>query len=149
MFDGDLNVQIGGKLLKIRYTNLTVMCGIEQTVPLFFKYDYKILIVNQIILAHKLIYNLFGFGIYHKPHYKFKSKLYEFQNRNLGLFSENDTRMAGYVVGMHIDMRMRKALLDKVSCAQLNSVVLNSKLPKVVSYIQYNTYWESIYVILK
>ena len=64
MFDGDLNVHICGELLKIRYTNLTVMRGIEQTVPLFFKYDYKILIVNQIIIAHKLIYNLFGFGIY-------------------------------------------------------------------------------------
>ena len=57
--------------------------------------------------------------------------------------------MAGHIVGMHRDMRMRKALLDTVSCAQLNSVVLNSKLPKVVSYIQYNKYWESIYVILK
>ena len=55
------------------------------------------------ITAHKAIYNLFGSGIYQKPHSMFKSKLYAFQNRNIGLFSVNDTRMAGYFIGMHRD----------------------------------------------
>ena len=32
MFDGDSNVQLGGKLLKVHYPNLTVMRGVEHTV---------------------------------------------------------------------------------------------------------------------
>ena len=44
---------------------------------------------------------------------------------------------------------MRKALLATVSSAEFNSMALNSKLSKVVSYIQYNKSWEGIYVLLK
>ena len=47
---------------------------------------------------HKAIYNLFGFLVYHKPHSVFRSKLCEFHNSNIGLFSGNDNRMAGYFV---------------------------------------------------
>ena len=35
MFDGDSNVQLGGKLLKVRYPKLTFMRGVEHTVSLF------------------------------------------------------------------------------------------------------------------
>ena len=34
MFDGASNMQIGGKLLKVHYPKLTVMCGVEIIVPL-------------------------------------------------------------------------------------------------------------------
>ena len=88
-------------------------------------------------------------GIYHKPHSIFKSKSYEFQNRNIGSFSGNDTRMARYFVEMHRDLRMRKALLATVSSAEFNTMALNSKLSKVVSYIQDKKAWEMIYVLLK
>ena len=49
MFDGDSNVQLGGKLLKVHYPKLTVMCGVEHTVSLFFNDVSKIPIVNQTI----------------------------------------------------------------------------------------------------
>ena len=57
--------------------------------------------------------------------------------------------MDGYFIGMHRDLRMRKALLATVSSAEFNTRSLNSKLSKVVSYIQDNKAWERIYVILK
>ena len=88
-------------------------------------------------------------GIYHKPHSIFKSKSYEFHNRNIGLFSGNDTRMAGYFVGMHRDLRMRKALLATVYSAEFSTMTLNSKISKVVSYIQDRKDWDRIYVLLE
>ena len=57
--------------------------------------------------------------------------------------------MAGYFIGMHKFLRMRKALLSTVSSSEFNTVALNSKLSKVVSYIQDNKDWERIYVLLK
>ena len=87
MFDGASNVQLAGELFKICYPKITVICGVEHTVSLFFNDVFKILVVHQMISAHKAIYNLFGSEIYHKPHSIFKSKSYEFHNRNIGLFS--------------------------------------------------------------
>ena len=60
MFDGASNVHLGGKLLKVHYPKLTVMRGVEHTLSLFFNDVSKIPIVNQIISAHKMIYNIFG-----------------------------------------------------------------------------------------
>ena len=77
------------------------MRGVEHTVSIFFNDVSKIAVVNQMITAHKAIYNLFGSGIYHKTNYIFKSKPYEFHNRNIELFSGNYTRMYGYFIGMH------------------------------------------------
>ena len=94
MFDGASNVKLGRKLLKVHYPNFTVMRGVDHTVSLFFNYISKIPIVNQMISAHKMIYNIFGSGIYHKPHSIFKSKSQEFHNRNIGIFSGNETGMA-------------------------------------------------------
>ena len=110
MFDGALNAQLSGRPLKVHYQKLTVMCGVEHTVSLFFNDFSKIPIVNQMIYAHKMIYNIFGSGIYHEPHSIFKSKSQEFHNRNIGLFSGNETRKDGYFMGMHRDLQMRKVL---------------------------------------
>ena len=123
--------------------------SIYHNVSLCFNDVSKIPVVNQIITAHTAIYNLFGSGIYHKPYILFKSKSYEFHNRNIGLFSGNDTRMAGYFIGMHRDLRMRQALFATVSSAEFNTMELNSKLSNVVSYIQDKKAWERIYVLLK
>ena len=125
------------------------MRGIAHTVSLFFNYVYNIPVVNQIIIAHKSIYNLFGSVIYHKPHSIFKSKSYEFHHSNIGLFSGNDTRMAGYFIVMHRYLRMRKSLLATVSSAKFNTITLNSKLSKLVSYIQDKKAWGGVYVLLK
>ena len=85
MLDGASNVQLGVKLLKMYDPKLTVMRGVEHTVSLFFNDVLKISIVNQIISAHKMIYNIFGSGIYHKLHYIFKSKSQDFHNIKFGL----------------------------------------------------------------
>ena len=58
-------------------------------VLLFFNDVSNIPIVNQMISAHKIIYNICGSGIHHKPHPIFKSKSQEFHNRNIGIFSGN------------------------------------------------------------
>ena len=52
-------------------------------------------------------------------------------------------------IGMHRDMRKIKSLIDTVSSAEFNSIALNSKHSKVVSYIQGNKAWERIYIISK
>ena len=117
MFDGASNVQLGGRLLKVQYPKLTVMRGVEHTVSLFFNDVSKTPIVNQMISAHKMIYNNFGSGIYHKPHSIFKSKSQELQNMNIGLFSGNETGMAGYFMGMHRDLRMRKVIQANILSA--------------------------------
>ena len=101
MFDGASNVQLAGELVKLHYPNISVMRGVEHTVSFFFNDVSKIPVANQMITYHKAIYNLFGSGIYHKPHSISKSKSYEFHNRNIGLFSGNDTIMAGYFIGIH------------------------------------------------
>ena len=115
VFDGASDVQLSGRLLKVHYPNLTVMRGVEHTVSLFFNDVSKIHIVNKIISAHKIIYNIFGSGIYHKPHSIFKSKSQEFHNRNIGLFSGNENIMAGYFMGMHRYLRMRNVLQSNIS----------------------------------
>ena len=115
IFDGSSNVQIAGRLLKVHYPKLTVMRGVKHTVLLFFNYVSKIIIVNQIIYSHIMIYNIFVSGIYYKPHSIFKSKYQEFHNKNIGIFSGNDTRVSGYFMSMHRDLRMRKVLQATIS----------------------------------
>ena len=149
MLDGDSNIQLAVELLKIHYPKVSVMHGVEHNVSLFFNDVSKIPVMNKMITDHKAIYNLFGSGIFHKPHSIFKSKSYEFHNSNIGLFSVNDTRTYGYFIGMHKDLRMRKALLATVYSAEFNTMALNSKLSKVVSYFQDKKDWERIYVLLK
>ena len=72
MFDGASNVQISGERFEIDFPKISVMRVVEHTVYLFFKYISKILVVDQMITAHKAIYILLGYGIYHKKHYIFK-----------------------------------------------------------------------------
>ena len=72
MFDGALNVQLEGILLKVHYLKLTVIRFFEHTSSLCFNYFSKTPIFHQMIFAHKVIYNIFGSGIYHKPHLIFK-----------------------------------------------------------------------------
>ena len=57
-----------------------------------------------------MIYNIFSSGVSHKPHSVFKSLSQEFHNRKISIFSGKDTRMAGYFMGMHRDLRMWKVL---------------------------------------
>ena len=130
MFDGASNVQLGGKFLKVHYPKLTVVRGVEHTLSLFFNDVSKIPIVNQMIFAHNMIYNIFGSGIYNKPHSIFKYKSQDSHKRKIGLFSGNDTRMAGYFMGMHIELHMRKVLQATISSAEFLSIPTTPNSPK-------------------
>ena len=68
MFDEASNMHIGGELLKVKHPKITFMRGFEHTVSLFFNGVSKIPVSNQIVSYHMVIYNLFGSGIYNKPH---------------------------------------------------------------------------------
>ena len=57
--------------------------------------------------------------------------------------------MDDYFIGIHRYISMIKALLATVSSTEFNIMSLNSKLSKVVSYIQDIKSWEKIYVILR
>ena len=59
MIGGVSNVHIGAELLKTRFTINAVLGGVKHTVSLFFNYVSKFQVLNQIIKAHKAIYNLF------------------------------------------------------------------------------------------
>ena len=86
MFDGASNVQLGARPLKVHYTKLTVMRGVEHTMLLFFNYVSKITIFHQLISSNIVIYNIFGSGIFHKPRSIFKLKYQEFHSKNIGIF---------------------------------------------------------------
>ena len=141
MFDGSSNVQLTGTLLKVQYSKLTVVCGVEHIVSLFFNNVSKIPIINQMIYSHNMIDNIFGSGIYHKPLSIFKSKSQEFHNRNIGIFSENETRMAGHFMGMHRDLWMEEILQAPISFAEFVSIPTNAKFYKSVRYIHDNKSW--------
>ena len=114
------------------------MCGVDHTMSLFLNVVSEIPIVNQMIYANKIIHNIFGSGIYHYPHYIFKSKSQEFHNRNIVIFSANESRMAGNFMGMHRDLRMRKVLQATISSADVISILTNTKFTKAVKCIYDN-----------
>ena len=80
------------------------------------------------ISAHKMIYNIFGYGIYYKPHYIFKSKSQELHNRNIGLFSGNETRMDGYFMEIHRDLRLWKFLQATILSDEFISIPTDKKI---------------------
>ena len=125
-------MQLAGRLQKVHYPKLTVMGGVEHTVSLFFNDFSKITILNQMISSHKMIYNTFGSGIYHKPHSIFITKYQEFHNRNIGLFSGKETRMTGYFIGIHRDLRMRKVLKATIPSDEFISIPTNTKFVKAM-----------------
>ena len=111
--------------MKVHDPKLTFMRGVEHTVSLFFNDASKITIVNQIISAHTMIYIIFWSGIYHKPHYIFKSKYQEFHNRNIGILSGNETRTAVDFIRMNRELRMQKFLQATISSAAFISIPTN------------------------
>ena len=122
-------------------------CGTHSVI--FLNDVLKIPIVNQMISAQKMIYNIFGSGIYHKPHSIFKSKSQDFQKINIGLFSGNETRMAGYFMGMHRDLKMRKVLQSTISSSEFLSIPTITKFTKAVNYIHDDKIWERCCALIK
>ena len=101
------------------------------------------------ISNHNMIYNSFGSGIYHKPYSIFKPKYQEFHNKNIGIFSGNETRMAGYFMGLHRELRMRKFLQATISSSEFIFIPNNNFFDKAVRYIDDNKSSERYYVLLK
>ena len=142
VFDVVSKFQLAGRLLNMYYPKFTVICGVEHTVSLFFNDVSKISIVHQMVSAEKMIYNIFGYGIYHKPHSIIKSKSQAFHNKNTGIFSGNETRTSGCFMRMHRDLRMQKVLQCNISYAELMVIPTNNKFDKAVKYIHDNKSWE-------
>ena len=128
--DGASNVKLVGILLKSHYTKLRSMRGIEHIVLLFSNDFLKVSIVHQIISSLKMIYKVFGYGIYHKRYSIVKPKYQEFHNKNIGLFSGNDTRISGYFMKMHRDLQMCKVLQSTMLSAEFISIPTNTKFEK-------------------
>ena len=57
--------------------------------------------------------------------------------------------MAGYFMGMHRDLRMRKFLQATISSAKFLSIPTITKFTKSVKYIHDDSSWERCYVLLK
>ena len=132
MFDGASNVQLTRRILKGHYPKLTVIRGVEHTVSLFFNDVSNKPILNQMISSHMMLYNIFGCGIFNKPHSIFKPKYEEFHNRNIGLFSGNQTRMDGYLMGIHRDLRMQKVLQATILSAEFIIIPTNKNFTKTI-----------------
>ena len=83
--------------------------------------------MNHILQYHKAIYNIFGSGICHNPHYILKPKSNEFHHTKIGLSIGNNTRMAGYFMGMHRYLRIRNYFLPQFhrQILLLKSSILN------------------------
>ena len=154
MFDGASNVQLGARLLKVYYSNLTAMRGVEHTESLCFNDVSKIPFFCQMISAHELIYNILGSGIYHKPHSIFKSKSQEFHNKKIGIFSGNDTRMDGCFMGMHIDLWIRIVLQSTILSAEFRRISTNKNSPEqvgtfiIISHGKDAMYFSKIYFLV-
>ena len=101
------------------------------------------------IYSNKMTFNIFGSGMYHKPHYIFKAKYQELQNRNIGPFNGNETIMAGYFMGMHRYLEMQKVLQATISSSEFISITTNNKFTKAVRYIYDNKSWKRCYVLLR
>ena len=82
MFGGSSNVQLGSKLLKFHYPIFTVMRGVEHIVSLFSRMFIKYIFLRQINSTKKVIYNIFGYGIFRQPNSIFKSIPQDFHNKN-------------------------------------------------------------------
>ena len=88
-----------------------------------------------------MIYNIVGSGIFHKPHFIFKSKSQEFHNKKIGFFRGNENRMARYFMGVHRYLRMQKFLQANLLSEDFIVIPTNNKFEKSVRYIHDNNSW--------
>jgi hypothetical protein len=110
-FYGSSNVQKAEKIMQVHYPRVMVLHGAEHVVSLFFKDLYNIQVVKHHIVRHRFIYRVFGSGAMHSPYVLFQRHARAFNNgRPIGLLRESYTRMAGYFMAMHRDLRLKQAL---------------------------------------
>jgi hypothetical protein len=105
-FDGASNVQKVGNIMQVHYPRVMVLHGAEHVVSLFFKDLSNIQDMKHQIVRHRFIYRIFGSGRHARA----------FNNgRPIGLLRASDTRMAGYFMAMHRDIRLKQALQATVA----------------------------------
>jgi hypothetical protein len=72
--------------------------------------------VKHQIVRHPFIYRVFGSGAMHSPYALFQRHARAFNNgRPIGLLQAYDTRMAGYFMVMHRDLRLKQVLQATVA----------------------------------
>jgi phosphatidylglycerophosphatase A len=109
LFDGARTVQKVGKSMQVHYPRVMVLHGVEHVVSLFFKILSNMKVVKHQIFCHHFIYRVFGSGVLHPPYALFQRHARTFNN-HIGLLRVSDTRMAGYFMAMHMDLRLKQAL---------------------------------------
>ena len=73
----------------------------------------------------------------------------DFHNKNIDIVRRNDTIMARYFMGMHIDLRMRRVLQPTILFAEFNIITKNLQIHQTVRYIHDNKSWERCYVLIE
>ena len=63
---------------------------------------------------------------------------------SIGIFSGNDTRMAGW----NRNLRTKKVLLSMISSSVFGTMVINPKIFQVISYISDHKSWQICYILL-
>jgi len=149
-FDGASNVQKGGRILEAKYPRISVLHGVEHVVSLFFSDVARIPQVHLLIAKQKRRYNTFGSGAIHGAHAIFSTQAKIFNNgKQLGLCRASDTRMAGYFMAMHRDLRLRKALESTVASAAFATLTLKPFAHKAVDDVKSALHWRQMYYLLR
>lgn len=149
-FDGASNVQKGGRIIEAKYPRVSVMHGVEHVVSLFFSDVAKIPIVQNLIQQQKRRYNTFGSGAIHGAHaiFSVQAKLFN-GGKDLGLLRAADTRMAGYFMAMHRDLRQKKALESTVTSAAFRDLQLKPFAQKAADEVGDKDMWKRMYWLLR
>jgi hypothetical protein len=125
-FDGASNVQKAGKIIQVHYPRVMVLHGAEHVVSLLFKDLSNIQVVKHQIVHHRFIYRVFGSGAMHSTYALFQRHARAFNNgRPIGILQASDTRMAGYFMAMHRDLRLKQALQALVAGSDFISLKIS------------------------
>ena len=140
MIDGASNFQLRARLLKVNYPKMTGIRGVEHTVSVISMMCLKYPLLIKRFLPIRW-YKIFLVMVY-------LTSLINYLNQNIKiftiiflLFSGNDTRMAGYFMVIHKDLRMQKNIECTILSAEFNIIPTNEEFTKAVRYIHDNNLW--------
>jgi hypothetical protein len=112
--------------MQVHYPRVMVLHGAEHVVSVFFKDLSNIQVVKHQIVRHHFIYRVFGSGAMHSPYAIFQRHARAFNNgRPIGLLRAYDTRMTGYLMAMHRDLRLKQALQATVAGRDFTSLKIS------------------------
>ncbi len=122
-FDSASNVQNAAKLVSITYTYITVVCGAEHVVSLFFKDICTKMPVFQCLSQFlKWCRNIFG-STCHGPHAIFKKHSIMPNNCiGIGFIKISECRMAGELIGLLCLLRLRDILRVTIASKEFKDI---------------------------